>query len=164
MTWAIVAAIAGIVSVIVTVIYGEVQRRLARKQLRLAQEEAELRPELVISLREVVFHYRPENPGSPLVQAGVVFDVANAGRSAAHKVRCEVRLDERDLAPDDMHGQNHDFSAPHIGPSVSLPHQVNVGVVSHGPTEARYLCVCDEVGKSEGRIEFEVPEWKREQQ
>lgn len=164
MSWAVVATIAGIVSVIVTLIYGEVQRRLARKQLRLAQEEASLRPKLTITVRDVVFHYRPENPGSPLVQAAVVFDVANDGRSAAHNVRCEIRLDERNLEPDDMHGPNHDFFAAHIGPSACLPHQINAGVVSHGLTEARYLCVCDEVGKSEGRIEFEVPEWKREEQ
>ena len=161
MSWSVVAAIAGIVAVIVTIVYGEIQRRLARRQLMLAHEEAELRPKLVVSLRRVVYHHRPENPGSLHEQAAIVFDVTNDGRSAAHNTRCEVRLDERHLVPDDMHGVNHDFYAPHIGPSTTAPHQINVGVLSDGPTEARYSCVCDEVGKSEGSVEFEVP--RREQ-
>jgi hypothetical protein len=41
-----VAAVAGIVAVLVTVVNGEVQRRLAQRQLTLAEEQAELRPEL----------------------------------------------------------------------------------------------------------------------
>ena len=157
-SWSVVAAVAGIVSVIVTVVYGEVQRRLSIRQLRLAQEEAGLRPKLTVSLRTVAYHYRPPNPGSKYEQAAIVFDVTNGGRSAAHNVSCEVRLDERHLELDDMHGQNRDFFAPHIGPSATLPHQVNVGVLSVGPTVARYRCVCDEVGESEGHLEFEVPE------
>lgn len=162
-SWSVVAAIAGIAAVIATIVYGEIQRRSARRQLRLAQEEAELRPMLVVNLKEVVFHHRPHNPGSQHVQAAIVFNVANDGRSAAHHVRCEVRLDERHLVPDDMHGENRDFSAERLGPSCDTPHQVNVGILSHGPTEAIYVCACDEVGESEGRVAFVVPEWKRDE-
>ena len=162
-SWSVVAAIAGIVAVVVTIIYGEIQRRSARRQLRLAQEEAELRPKLVVSLKDVVFHHRPDNPGSRHVQAAVVFNVANDGRTAAHHVRCEVRLDERHLELDDMHGQNRDFFAERLGPSRDAPHQVNVGILTHGPTEAQYVCACDEVGESEGSVAFVVPEWKRDE-
>ena len=162
-SWSVVAAIAGIAAVITTIVYGEIQRRLARRQLRLAQEEAELRPKLVLSLKEVVFHHRPPNPGSQHVQASIVFNVTNDGKSAAHHVRCEVRLDERHLELDDMHGMNQDFSAERLGPSCAAPHQVNVGILSHGPTEASYVCACDEVGESEGRVAFVVPEWERDE-
>ena len=140
----IVSVIAGVVVAVATVLYGEVQRRL--------------RPKLNISFKEVVFHYRPSNPGSRHVQAGIVFNVANDGRSAAHNVRCEIRLDERHLELDDMHGPNHDFFAARLGPSESQPLQVNVAILAYGPTEAHYVCVCDEVGESEGTIRFEVPE------
>jgi len=62
MSWSVVAAIAGIVAVGATIWYGERQLRLARRQLLLAQEEAQLRPKLEVSLKDVVFHYRPPNP------------------------------------------------------------------------------------------------------
>lgn len=84
---------------------------VSRKQLRLAQEQAELRPQLVVSFREVAFHYHPPDPGSEYVQVAIVFDIANNGRSAAHNVTCKFRLEEQHLVPDDMHGPNRDFSA-----------------------------------------------------
>jgi len=157
-SWSIVAAIAGIVAVIVTIVYGEVQRRMDRKQLRLAQEEAELRPKLVISFKTAVYHPRPRDPGTEYPHAAIVFNVTNDGRSAAHHVLCEIHLDERQLIPDDMYGQNHDFVRPHLEPTATEPHQISVAVLAHGPTEARYRFVCDEVGESEGTIEFKVPE------
>jgi hypothetical protein len=127
------------------------------RQLRLAQEEAGLRPRLTVSLRTVVYHYRPPNPGSKYEQAAIVFDVTNDGRSAAHNVSCEVRLDERHLELDDLHGQNRNLFAPHIGPSATVPHAVNVGVLSVGPTVARYRVVCDEVGESRARSSSRFP-------
>jgi hypothetical protein len=45
----IVAAAVSVVAVVVTIVYGEIERRLARSQLALAKEQAELRPELVVS-------------------------------------------------------------------------------------------------------------------
>jgi hypothetical protein len=161
-SWSVVAAIAGIAAGVVPIWYGERQLRLERRQLLLAQEEAELRPELAVSLREVVYHHRPENPGSRPEQAAVVFYITNTGRSAANNVSCELRLDERHLVPDDMHGANHDFFEHHIGPSSTRVHQVNVAVLSQGWTEARYRCVCDEVGESDGTVEFKIPERQRD--
>jgi hypothetical protein len=45
-----------------------------------------------------------------------------------------------------------------LGPSAKVAGQLNVDVLHYGPTEARYTCVCDEVGESEGSVEFEVRE------
>jgi hypothetical protein len=136
----------------------EEDHRLAEEQLKLAQEQAELRPNLAVSFREVIFHYRPPNPGSEYVQAGIVFDIANNGRSAAHNVRCEIRLDEQRLVLDDTHGPNQIFFEPHIGPLSGRVYQRNVAIHAYGLTKAHYRCVCDEVGETEGQIEFEVPE------
>jgi hypothetical protein len=140
------------------IIFAWLAWRVSKKELRLAQEEAELRPELVISLRTVVYHSRPRDPGTQYPHAAIVFDVTNDGRSAAHNVHCEVRLDERHLIPDDMYGPNHDFYREHLGPSDTKPHNINFAVLVHGPTEAHYRCVCDEVGVYEDSIRFEVPE------
>ena len=155
------AEVVGVLGVLVGVgalVFAFLAWKVSRKQLGLAEEQATLRPHLVASFKRVVFHYRPPNPGSPLVQAAVIFDVKNEGRSVANNVRCVVRLKEEDLVPDDMHGVNNDFSADRIGPRDWHPHQINVGIRSYGPTEAHYWCVCDEVGETEGDIPFEVPE------
>jgi hypothetical protein len=133
-----------------------------RRVLRLAQEEAELRPKLVISLRKVVYHPRPSDPGTQYPHAAIGFDVTNDGRSAVHNVRCEISLDEEHLIPDDMYGQNYPFVWPHLGPSATEPHHINVAVLAHGPTEAHYRCVCDEVGESDGTVEFKIPERQRD--
>jgi hypothetical protein len=53
-SWSVVAAVAGIAAVVVTVVYGEIQRRLARRQLTLAEEQAELRPELEVSEMQLI--------------------------------------------------------------------------------------------------------------
>jgi hypothetical protein len=133
-----------------------------RKRLRFAEEEATLRPRIDVSFRKVAFHYRPDNPGSKYVQAAIGFNIANSGRSAAHNVRCEVRLDEQHLVPDDLHGVNHDFFREYMGLKSTDAHHVNVGIRSYGPTKAHYRCVCDEVGEIEGDIEFEVPAYENQ--
>jgi hypothetical protein len=136
--------------------------RVSKQELRLAQEEAELRPKLVISFKKVVYRHRPPDPGTQYPHAYILFNVTNDGRSAAHNVHCEISLDERHLIPDPdvMYGQNHPFFTEHLGPSSTKPYQINVAVLAHGPTEAHYRCVCDEVGKSEGSVRFDIPEWK----
>lgn len=109
------------------------------------------------------FHQPSLSPGDPRPEhphASIVFNVTNDGRSAAHHVLCEIHFDERHLIPDDMYGQNYDFDRPRLGPTATEPHAINAAVLAHGPTEARYRFVCDEVGESEGTIEFKVPEWK----
>jgi hypothetical protein len=42
-------------------------------------------------------------------------DIVNNGRSAAHNVTCEVRFEEQDSVPDDMHGVSRDYFALHMG-------------------------------------------------
>jgi hypothetical protein len=163
MNWSVVAAIAGIAAVVVTIWYGQRQVRLAREQLRLAQEEAELRPKLAVSLKTVQYQPRPPDAGWPHDKLALVFKVANNGRSAANSVRCEVHLDERCFAPDEMNLVAGSGEYGRLSPSESVPHQVNVDVLSYGPTEVRYVCTCDEVGPSEGIIEFEVPEREQEE-
>jgi hypothetical protein len=160
LSWSVVAAIAGIIAAIASIVAVGVSIR----QLRLAQEEAELRPRLLVSLREIVYQPRPENAGWSHDKAAIVFDLTNDGRSAAHNVNCEVRLDERHFAPDDMHGSHHPYSNRHLGPTTTVPVQLNVDVLHYGSTEARYTCVCDEVGKSEGSVKFEVPEREQDEQ
>ena len=143
--------------------YARRAARVSEEELELTKEQSTLRPRLVVSLKTVVFHHRPDPPGSPLVQAAIVFNVTNAGRSAAHNVRCEIRLDERHLELDDLHGENRDFFAERIGPADTKAYSLNVGIVVSGPTEASYTCACDEVGESEGSVAFVVPEWKRDE-
>jgi hypothetical protein len=160
--WGLVVAVVSLLVGIGALGYARRAAKVSEEELEVAREQATLRPKLVVSRRDVVPHHRPENPGSPLVQAAVVFNGTNEGRSAAHNVRCEVRLDERHLVLDDMHGVNSAFFAERIGPEDTKVLQRNVGILVHGPTEASYTCWCDEVGKSEGRVALEVPEWKSE--
>ena len=152
------AAWVGVAVGVGALIFAYLAWRVSKNQLRLAQEEAELRPQVAVSFNEVVFHYRPPNPGSQYVQVAIVFDIANNGRSATHNVHCEIRLDEEHLELDDMHGENRAFNAPYMGPKSTNPYSINAGIRSYGPTRAHYRCVCDEVGETEGVIEFEVPE------
>jgi hypothetical protein len=166
--WVAVAS-AGIaaLSVLVTVVYGEIQRRgqvsqrsQSEEQLRLAREQAELRPKLSVSLRPLLYQPRPPDAGWFHDKVALIFDVANAGKSAAHNIRIKITLDEKRFAPDEMNISIPQNPIPHLGPSDSVPHQLNVEVLSYGPTKADYVCSCDEVGPSEGTIEFEVHERK----
>lgn len=155
------AAWVGVVVGVGALIFAWLAWRVSKQELHLAQEEAELRPKLVLSFKTAVYHPRPPDPGTEHPHASIVFNVTNDGRSAAHYVQCEISLDERHLIPDEMYGANYDFDRPRLGPTATEPHQINVAVLAHGPTEARYHFVCDEVGKSEeGTIRFNVPEWK----
>jgi len=156
--WGLLVALASFLVGIGALRYARRAARVSEEELELTREQATLRPKLDVSLKDVMFHPRPENPGSPYEHVAVVFNITNSGRSAAHNVRCEVQLNEDDLVPDDLYGANYDFSDHHIGPSEDRVLQINAAVHAYGPTEARYICVCDEVGKSDGTIEFEVPE------
>jgi hypothetical protein len=152
------AAWVGVAVGVGALIFAYLAWRVSKTQLRLAQEEAELRPQIVVSFNKVQFHPRPPDPGSRYVQAAIGFDISNNGRSAAHNVHCEIRLDEERLELDDLHGPNHDYSAPYMTPKSTKAYSKKVGILVYGPTEAHYRCVCDEVGDIEGVIEFEVPE------
>jgi hypothetical protein len=98
--WVTVATlIVAIISVIVTVVYGEIERRRGRKELRLVQEQATLRPAKVAYFKRVAFYpplspLLPSDAPSPYPpQVAIAFEIANNGRSAAHNVSCKFHLD-----------------------------------------------------------------------
>ena len=66
-------------------------------------------------------------------------------------------MEEQRSEPDDT-AQNRDFYAPGMEPKTTKVFSKKVGIRSYGPNKAHYRCVCDEVGETEGVIDFEVPE------
>jgi hypothetical protein len=157
-----VAGIA-VFAAVVTVFYGEIQRRAQSRQrksdeeqLRLAREQATLRPDLEVFFYTVAFHKLPPDTLVPHEQASVACNITNNGKAAAHGVHCIYQLEEPLGAHDPMMGEDHDFQANYIGPKQTFRHHVRVSVHDYGWTKARYVCICDEVGESEGVVEFEV--------
>lgn len=169
MTWEAAIFWVAVLSVVVTLAYGatygERQRRSQairqkseEERLRRAWKEIALRHDLVVSFEWAIMEYRSANRGSQYVNAAIVFRITNNGKSAAHNVHCEIRLDEQRLTLDDMHRKNRDFYAPCMAPKTSRNFSKKGGIRVYGPTKAHYLCVCDEAGEIEGVIEFEVSE------
>jgi len=107
-------------------------------------------------LHTVVFPTLPPDTLVSYEQAVVVFDITNNGRTAAHRVRCGFRLGKPLEGPALVMGKNDNFRADYIGPKQTFRHDVRVSVLGYGSATARYSCICDEVGESEGVIEFEV--------
>jgi hypothetical protein len=164
-TWEVAIFWVAVLSVVVTLVYSERQRRSQaiqqksdKERLKLAGEQVARRPDLVVSFEWAVMEYRPPDRGSQYVKAAIVFHITNNGKRAAHNVHCEIRLDEQRSEPDDMHRKNRDFYAPYMEPKTTKAFSKQVGIRVYGPTKAHYRCVCDEVGENEGVIEFEVPE------
>jgi hypothetical protein len=165
-TWEAAIFWVAVLSVVVTLVYGEkrlrrsqaIQQKSEIERLRLAWEQVAPRPDLVVSFDRAIMEYRPPNRGSQYVKAAIVFRITNNGKSAAHNVHCEIRLEEQRSEPDDMHRKNRDFAAPYMEPKTTKVFSKKVGIRIYGPTKAHYRCVCDEVGETEGVIEFEVPE------
>ena len=125
-TWEVAIFWVAVLSLVVTLVYGErqrpnhaIQQRSDGERLRLAWEEGALRPDLVVSFEWAVMEYPPPNRGSQYVIAAIVFRITNNGKSAAHNVHCEIRLDEERSEPDDMHRKNRDFYAPDMEPKAS---------------------------------------------
>jgi hypothetical protein len=169
MTWEASIFWVAVLSVVVTLAYGAtygerqrrsqaIQQKSEEERLRRAWEEVARRPDLVLSFEWVVMEYRPPNRDSQYVKAAIVFRITNNGKSAAHNLHCEIRLDEQRLNPDDMHRKNRDFYTPYMAPKSAKVFSKKGGIRLYGPTKAHYRCVCDEVGEIEGVIEFEVPE------
>ena len=80
-SWSVVAAVAGILAVIVTIIYGEIERRLARRQLALAQEQAELQPRLKVTLpeRQLSYQWPIPIPEGYARDGHLLFEIKNVG-------------------------------------------------------------------------------------
>jgi hypothetical protein len=160
--WGLLIAVISLLVGIGALGYAKRAARVSEEELELAREQATLRPKLAVSLGQVAHQPRPENAGWPHDKVALSFDLTNGGRSAAHNVLCNISLDERHFALDDMHGGYSTYSTQHLGPSATEPVQVNVDVLHYGSTKAHYVCSCDEVGVSEGTIEFEVRERPQE--
>ena len=165
MTWGVAIFWVAVLSLVVTLAYGErlrrsqaIQQKSDKERLRRAWEEVALRPDLVVSFEWAVMEYRPPNRGSQCVKAAIVFRITNTGKSAAYNVHCEIRLDEERSEPDDMHRKTRDFYAPYMEPKATKALSKRVSIRVYGPTKAYYRCVCDEVGETKGVVEFEVPE------
>ena len=159
----VAVGVGGLVVGVGALVFAYLAWRVSKEELTIAQEGAELRPNLVASLRETVFHWLPPDSPVPYEQATIVLNITNNGRTAAHGVRCEVVFNKEKLeAPHHTFGENNDFTAPYMGPRQALVHGWNVSVREYSMTEVRYVCTCDEVGAAAGIVEVEIP--KRDQQ
>jgi hypothetical protein len=148
----------GLVVGSVALVFAYLAWRVSVKQFRLAEEQAELRPNLEVSLREVGWHYLPPDSSVPHEQVAITFNITNKGRTAAHGVRCTFLFEEQRLgAPHPNYGKNRDFEKQYIGPIQTAAHDVTRSVREYGSTKARYVCTCDEVGPTDGVVEVEVP-------
>jgi hypothetical protein len=131
------------------------QLGLAHELLGLAREQAELRPELTISLQSDEQLTYVQTLGMRVGEhynAYVVFRITNTGKTAANNVICKFWFDEGSLEPVDY----RDFFAGWIGPDSTNQHTVKVRTHSQGPTLINYASICDEVGRVEGTIKFEI--------
>ena len=169
MTWEAAIFWVVVLSVVVTLVYGETRGRKQRRsqairqkadeeRLRRVWEELALRHDLEVSFEWAIVEFRAPDRGWQYVNAAFVFRITNNGNSAVHNVRCEIHLDDQRLETDDTHRKNRDFYASYMAPRTARDFSKKGGIRVHGATKAHYRCVCDEAGEIEGVIEFEVPE------
>jgi hypothetical protein len=159
----VAALLVGLGSLLVgggALIFAGLAWRVSAKQLSLAEEEATLRPNLVVSVAEVGEDVRVPGSVEPNEQRAITFRIENRGRSAAHGVRCDFHLPLERLTPDSTHGGNTPFVRDYIRPSGYDVHGVYVNVLEYGQTEVHYVCICDEVGKTAGDIQVPIQEPK----
>jgi hypothetical protein len=118
--WGLVIAVVSLLVGIGALGYARRAARISEEELELAREQATLRPKLVVSLKWMQYQPRPPNAGWPHDKLALVFQVANNGRSAAHTVRNEIRLNEQHFAPDEMNtAAKPEILIRHLGPSES---------------------------------------------
>ncbi len=156
MTWSVVAAIASIVAVIVTIVYGEVERRLARRQLELAEEQATQRPSLEVSVLRRQFQYQwpIPIPNGYMRDGHLLFEIKNTGRTAAHNIECRFEFDTEHLEP----LGSSSFGFARLAPFYPQIMQVNARPHTHGLSRVSYRCAYDEGEPVTDTIEFEIPE------
>src|SRR5215210_6983811 len=149
MSWSIVAAVAGVLAVIVTIIYGEITRRLAQRELVLTQrelshalEQAELRPKLEVALPERHFHYQCPIPiPEGYARDGhLLFEIRNVGGTVAHHIDCTFEFDTEHL--DTL--SSVAFGVTRLPPFYPHTMQVNLRPRTHGLSKASYTCTYDE--------------------
>jgi hypothetical protein len=142
--WSIVAAVAGILAVVVSIFYGEMERRR--------------RPRLEVSLPERRFHYHQPIPVPEgyALDGYLLFELKNAGGTVAHNVECTIEF-ETDylelLGSNDVAKFGYD-RLPSAPPQIM---QVNLRPHGHGRSKASFHCTYDEGKPVSGTIEFEIP-------
>jgi hypothetical protein len=142
--WSIVAAVASILAVIVSIFYGEMERRR--------------RPRLEVSLPERRFNYdRPILvPEGYVLDGPLLFELKNADGTVAHNVECTIEFDTDHLELlgfTDVAKYEHD-RLPSGPPKIM---QVNLWPHDHGRSKASFHCTYDEGKLVSGTIEFEIP-------
>jgi len=153
--WVTVATLfVAFIAVIVTVFYGEIERRLGRRQLVLAQEQAELQPKLSLSIA-----YSSESSGG--YEAMLDCAINNAGHTTAHNVTCKLELDSRRMIEIVGHGDEpyvYLFAPGDLSPAAPYRDRLMVDVYQLGLVRGHYRCWCDEARMTEGTFEVEVTE------
>ena len=157
------AVLVSILSVYITFVYGEIQRRLANRQLRLAEEEAELRPELSVAVYAVELSEIRHNPGNRPELARIYFDVKNGGRSAASNIRCRIEVEDLHQPPGG--GTTKEavtVQVSHLGPKTCHAEIPAFLLRPPGWAEVVWSCVCDEVGETQDIFVFDASEFERD--
>jgi hypothetical protein len=153
---AVIVSVVAAIAAVLAVRYSREQLAQGCEQLRLAREQAELRPEISLLLQEEQPLTYVKTLGMRYVdhfQAYVNFQIKNTGETAAHNVICKVWFDENVLEPVDY----GDFHTAWMGPEQTNKHRVKVRTYSHGVTTISYATMCDEVGRVGGILNLEIP-------
>jgi hypothetical protein len=142
--WTIVAAVASILAVVVSIFYGEMERRR--------------RPRLEVSLPERRFHYDRSIPVPEgyALDGYLLFELKNAGGTVAHNVESTIEFDTNHLELlgfSDVAKFGYD-RLPSGPPKIM---QVNLRPHDHGRSKASFHCTYDEGKPVSGTIEFEIP-------
>lgn len=137
---------------------GERAVNLSEEQLRLAREQAEMRPELVVSMHDTPFTWGRGQVAN--ADAVLHFEIINTGKTTAHYVYCDLQFEEMRLV-DLLHGHpsHYQIGIGDLSPTQEVPYRLplDVRVKAGGLARVRYRCWCDELPTIEGDIEFEVP-------
>ena len=143
---AVVAAGARILAVVVSIIYGELERRR--------------HPRLEVSLPERRFHYdRPiPIPEGYALDGHLLFELKNTGGTVAHNVECKIEFDTDYLELEPLGFTDVAKFGPYRLPSAPPTiMQVNLRPHDHGRSKASFHCTYDEGKPVSGTIEFEIP-------
>lgn len=189
-SWEVATFWVAVLAVVVTVVYGEIERRgQARQrksdeeQLRLAREQAEMRPDLEVFC--AIRRRKSSEKGTLQVE------VANSGKVAAHNVRGWISFhkdlfgppkppssrqarvvdmsraaisdwgaifDDSDVPDEAGWYTAHIFEKEEIVVSSSRTFSIPVTLKRAGKTPIRCLVVCNEGATFDDTLEVEVPE------
>ncbi len=149
MSWEVsilVVAVVAAGAAIVSIIYGEIQRRsaqeqlrLAQEQLRLAREQAEARPHIEVGWAPPKIKYKPYLAG----HATLRLQVKNTGKVAARGVCLALYFDQAHLVPlsDSRWTLRTLYPTP---PTKPITKEVDVSITAPGFTIVHYSVISEE--------------------